>query len=174
MKTNLWTDWFSPSFWDVRDQSPILKFMGSLHPELKTWPKHPTSIFTPPPTQIIHPSWFMPNHCPRCWSHSNRHEGWMCKGTEGEMCIKKMLSRSAWKEQAQYIWKNVGVGEELKEADGEGLVPSGLILKATEKQWWFKGGSDRIQCKPLAAALGKSRNRCVKAKAESLITSSES
>lgn len=37
-------------------------------------------------------------------------------------------------EQAQDIWKNVGVGEELKKADGEGLVPSGLILKATEKQ----------------------------------------
>lgn len=44
------------------------------------------------------------------------------------MCIRKILSRSAWQEQ------NVGVCEELKEADDEGLDPSGLILKATKKQ----------------------------------------
>lgn len=50
------------------------------------------------------------------------------------MCIKKILSRSGWQEQVQYIWKNVGVCEELKEADGEGLDPSGLILKATKKR----------------------------------------
>lgn len=161
---------FSPSFWDVRDQSPVLKFIGSLHPELKTWPKHPISNFTPSPTQTIHPFWFMPIVI-QDEVIPIPIRGRCAKALRDKCALRKFWAGQHGRSRCNM---NVGVCEELKEADGEGLDPSGLILKATKKRWWFKEGSDRIQCKPLAAMLGKSRDRYVNAKEESMVTSSES